>query len=436
MPDQLESPQPDAGVPEPEPWDRRRDRRAAALLFLIVGVVYLATATYSFVQVNDTRATAIAAWSLGTQGSLALPEVWAQEDTAIDWVREGADGNSYVARFPGAILWATPFYALAGLIGDTEVPEHPWLITFVPAGIAAATAAALAITLSFVLYRRLVDRRTAVAAAGVMALGTSVWSVSADALWNHGFTHLWIVVGLLYLTDDKPARGGLALAASVISRPQTAVVAAVLGIARAWERRSVRTLVIVGATSALGAVAMAVYTRAVFGTWVPTAGYGTSGVERVASTSGMAMGVRAWGMLFDGERGALLYTPVLLLGLAGGAVAWRRVPAWVRASAVAGVVYLAVQLRANGFDGGFHFFGPRLFIETLVLLSPLVVAGYALWIRGSKPRRLAFNALIGISVVIHGLGATVLTYSTDAERFLVERLAERCEELGVASDDC
>jgi hypothetical protein len=104
----------------------------------------------------------------------------------------------------------------------------------------------------------------------------------------------------------------------------------------------------------------------------------------------------------------------------------------VRSSAVAGVVYAIVQLRANGWDGGLDYFGSRLLLETLVLASPLLVLAFREFV---LPSVRAFRWLVGVvllgSVVLHGLGATVLATGfggIDGVTVWQETLADLCED--------
>lgn len=50
---------------------------------------------------------------------------------------------------------------------------------------------------------------------------------------------------------------------------------------------------------------------------------------------------------------------------------WRAAPLWVRSAAAGGTAYLLIQLRGNGFSGGYGFFSYRLAIEWLTLCALL-----------------------------------------------------------------
>jgi hypothetical protein len=437
----MTSPQPpDAGLTEVDgrtsdqltapAWDRVRDRRAAALLFLAVWLVYLATTTFGVGgQINDTRASAQSAWSLGTRATLALPDEWRG---SVDWEAEGRDGRIYTNRFPGPSLWAAPFYTVWHIASPRPMPDHPHLLTYAPAGVATATGAALAVLASFLVFRRLAARRFAVGGAVVLAFGTSVWSVSGDALWPHTLTHLFLMLGLLAASEPRPARAGLAFGATLLSRPHLAIVPAVVGLWGGVATRSVRNVLVVGVTSALGLLAVTVYSRALFGTWLPIAGYNTYAVDGLTGTPVLVFAERVTRSLIDPARGLLIYTPVLLVLLPFVNRGWRVSPWWVRSASIAGIGYLVVQLRANDYAGGAQFFGSRLTLETLVLCSPLLLRTWQAKVgRDAILRRVAW-VLITIGVALHALGATVWSSPfVDSETMWRDHIREICSDDGV-----
>lgn len=415
----------------PEPWDRRLDRRASSLVFIVCLVVYLATATYTVAQINDARAATQSAYVLATSGSLALPETWRGE---ADWEVEGIDGRSYTNRFPLMAVYAAPFHLVADLASTAERPEHPHLISYAPSGIAAAIAAAAGVTVSFLLFRRLASRRLALAATAALAFGTGVWAVSADSLWPHSLTHLLLALGVLATADVRSAWSGLAFGASLLARPHLAVVPAVIGSWHALRKRSIQTLLLTGSLSALGLAAVVGYSRVLFGTWLPIAGYNTYAVDNVTGVSLAEYGERLFLALVDPVRGWLIYLPVLIVLLPFAVRGWRVSPWWVRAAAIAGVAYLLIQLRANVHHGGAQFFGPRLTIETTVLLAPLLLRTYQAHHQGRRWLAPAVHVLIAVGIVFHALGATVWRHPfVDLDASWNERIEELCTEEGYAA---
>ena len=406
---------PPAPPTAPSAWDRR-DRRVAVLLFLLVLVVYLATATYTNAQTNDSRSAAIAAWSITHRGELALPD-WRAED-ANYWRVTGQDGRDYSNRFPGVIAWGVPFYAAHRLVaGAGEVPPHPYLVNLAPAGVAAATAAALAIVVAYALGRRLAERRVAVNFALVIGLATPFWSVAATALWPHAITSLMLLVTMLSLSLPRPQ--GLALAGSVayaiVTRPHLAAAHGVLGLWTVWTRRW-RTSAVLAAGGVAGIAALSLYTRLVFGTWIPAAGYDKeTAAERALSIPWLET---AKGVLLTGgspERGVFVWTPFLILLVLFLVRGWRSAPDWARISAVAGIPYMFLQLRINPWDGGEGYGAYRVPIEMLVLAAPLLLATWQAAISPSRIRRRLFAAVVVVAIAMHAYGAIAWGRDTDDE---------------------
>jgi hypothetical protein len=416
------------------PWDRRTDGRLLLVLFLVVWVIYLATATYTSFQVNDNRATALSAWSLATRGTLALPSEWAGE---IPWETPGVDGSLYTDRFPGTILVSTPAYVVAAALSEADQPSHPVFLNFVPAGLTAATVAALAVGAMFAVFRRQAGRTTAAVAAVVFAFGTASWSVSADSLWTHGLTSLGLALGMLALATDRHAAAGAAFAVSILARPQTAVVPAIVGVWRGVQQRQVRPALAIGLTSVLGVLALSLYTRLLFGSWLPVAGYNPGKVEAVLTSSAQDFLIRLGFTLIHPQRGMLLYTPFLLILLPFVHRGWRIAPSWVRSSALAGVAYLVVQLRSNIWHGGLGYFGSRLTIETLVLAAPLLLCVWQAAIAHDRVLKRLFTVLAVLALTMHAVGATVLAVApNDAARHQTY-LEELCDESdGSAPPEC
>ncbi len=407
-----------------EPWEPRRDRRAAVLVFIVCWAVYLATATYTVAQINDTRAATQSAYALATTGSLALPEAWVGE---ADWEVVGQDGRSYTNRFPLMPLYAAPFHYVADAFGSGVRPEHPHLLNYAPSGVAAATAAALAVTVSFLLFRRLAGRRLALAATGALAFATGVWTVSADALWPHALTHLLLALGVLAVADGRHARSGFAFGLSLLARPHLAVVPAVMGVWSGVHRRSLASVALLGSVSALGLGAVVLYSRILFGTWLPIAGYNTYAVDNLAGLTMVEYGRRFSLFLGDPVRGILIYMPVLIVLLPFVGRGWRASPWWVRAAATSGVMYTLLQLRANEHHGGAQFFGPRLSIELTILAAPLLLRTYQTYHHGRRWAAPAVHVLLISGILLHALGATVWKNPFfDLEENLRQHVAELC----------
>ncbi|HVE98092.1 MAG TPA: hypothetical protein VNA12_02830 [Mycobacteriales bacterium] len=375
-----------------------RRRLSAPLLWLAVFlplfVGYLATSTVEEDRLSpDPVAAALPAWRLANYGDLNLDgmgynNIWVQE----------AEGRRVSNRQPGVILTGVPFYAV--------LSRNPTLVSLFPAAVAASTVTAAAVACLVLAFRRLVETRTAVAAGGLLAVGTSTWSVSADSLWPHGPDQLYLAVGMVFLAREAYVGTGVGYALAVLTRTHLAAAAAVVGIWHSVWRRSPRPAIAVGVPTAMAVAAVAFYVRHITGRWDLKAEIGGSGAARsLREQPGWTFAENIAGFLFSPDRGLLVVSPFLLVLLPGLVAAWRVAPPWVRSSAVGGVVYLLVQARLNYFTGGDRFWGYRLSLETLTLASPLLVLSWREWVSVRAWRRSLFAALAVLAIGYQAVGA-------------------------------
>ncbi len=408
----------------PSPW-RLTEPWNAWLLLLVLGVVYALTASYSVAQNNDSRAAAMGAWSLGTRGTVVLPQAWPEE--GVSWPVVDDDGSIRVNRFPGVLFWGAPFYAAAELVGGgVDEPAHPYLLDYRPAAVAAIVAALLALLVSFLVFLKLCDRRASFVATLVLAFATSTWSISANALWTHALTHLFLVAGVLLLASERAWASGAAFGLSIFTRPQTAVVPAVVGLWRAITLRRPSDLVRIGIPSALGLLGVVAYSWVQFRNPLPTSGYSDYAVRAVTRPSLFPLPERIFGTLFDPRRGLVFQAPFLVVLLPGLRAAWRAAPSFVRSAALAGVAYMLLQLQLNDYTGGRFFALYRLPLEMLVLAAPLLVLAYQAFIGADRIRRMLFWAAVAMSVVFQVLGVTLWSVERHVDPVLRPAVEQLC----------
>jgi hypothetical protein len=380
----------------------------AAILGLLAFLLFLATASFAARQVNDAASALTSAWSLGQHGTFDMslspsPKPWS--------VHVGS--HVYSDRMPGVIAWAVPFYAL---LGRAAAP------TMFPAGVAVATAAALVVALSYILFRRLTGPRTALGSTILLALGTSTWSVSADALFPHGPDQVWLLALMIALSSRRWWLAGCAAALLVVTRPTAAVAVAAAGLWCSWKERRAAPALRIGVVSVLGFVFLLAYNRVLFSNWALYAGSYTS-LEKNLIGKGSSYSPRdpvelltnVAGFLVSPSRGLLVLSPFLLLLIPGLRTSWQAAPTWVQASALAAASYTVVQLLGNNFGGGYGFYGYRYAIEPLTLASPLLLLSWQLWTSLTALRRRMFAALAAFSVFQYAAGA-VTTVNVDTSR--------------------
>jgi hypothetical protein len=270
---------------------------------------------------------------------------------------------------------------------------------------AVLVTAAAAAVLALVFLGQSGSVPTAVAAGLLFGLATGAWSVASRMSWTHGPAMLAVALAVLGLQRRRWAWAGAAFGLAILCRPHLALVAAAAGVGLAVTRRSLAPALRVGLTSGIGLAALMAYNHAIWGGISISGGYGDGFSDRFASSSvGWFLG-NVWGALVDRDHGLLTWAPFLLV-LGAGAVATRRkLPDWTVVSAVGGLLYLLVQLRANRFSGGDGHFGYRYPLEALVAAAPLLFLGYWQWARDRRIPRMALAVGLAVGLLGQVLGA-------------------------------
>lgn len=381
-------------------------------LFLPLLVLYAATASWQLPINYDALTNTITAWHLGKRGSPFLPgfSALASEPYAGAMGYYEMTAQGVVSQYPpGAPLLAAPLYALvpSELVQmPMRNPSRPELgaVTmaippFGPATLVAVLSSAAAIAVLGLVFRSQGELTDAWLGAFVAGLGTSVWSVASDALWQHGPAMLWIAIGTYLAARGRYLRSGLAFGAGVLTRPLTAFIPASVGLYCGLSQRRWQAFIGIGVGSALGLAMLLAYNAALFGDPSVSGGYDSSFESRLFSAQWSAFAVNILGGLFDPRVGVLLWSPFLLLLLPGLGRAWKQSEAWARGAAVGGLVYLLLQYKMNRYYPDFLPY--RYPLEALTASAPLWFAAYRGWLQGCRIRVKRFFAtlvLVGIAL--------------------------------------
>ena len=275
---------------------------------------------------------------------------------------------------PGMGLLALPFFLPFVLLGSGALD----LGLLIRVGhVAAAFYETIAALLLWVVLRRIASERQAFALVLLYFLGTSVRTVSSQALWQHAGVHLaialalWLVIVEREVAPRREFLSGLSLGLGSVVRQTTALAS--VGIAR-W-RAGWRVLATLGAGVIAGLVPLLVYNAFAFGSPVEQ-GYGVKPFD-TPILEGL------YGLLFSPSRGLFVYEPWALLGIAGMLIARfanttrgnisRRIADLV----FAWIVFVIGYATYAEWWGG-RVFGPRFLDD----LAPVVVAGLAWGVRG------------------------------------------------------
>lgn len=352
---------------ESEGYDRR--------LGVALAVVVLALSAPVVHKMGEQQASRLAftaaVWDHGTFEIDRYEEILGRDRAVVD-------GTTYSDKAPAQPLLALPFYGVYRLVGGppAEIPRSHqnmglWWLTIWSSAIPAALLAVL-------MYRwsASLEPTTALASALSLAAGTLLLPY-ATLLFGHVMTALFAFAAFLIVRDTQSsgrrlvAAGALAGLAVLTEYPTALIVALTLIAALVIHGRKTGWFVL-GGTPAL--VAMLFHNWLIFGgpltfpyQWTAW----TAVKEEAADLSLVAVQSPTFATvaeaLFD-QRGLLVATPIILIGIAGIGLLWRRgrrVDASVAAGAVLAMLAL-LATRGNAFAGGP---GPRYFIPAIPFLA-------------------------------------------------------------------
>ncbi|HVT17697.1 MAG TPA: hypothetical protein VHQ90_16155 [Thermoanaerobaculia bacterium] len=409
---------------------RRGDRRRALALAVLCCALYLAN--LRVISEGDSVPARYLPFSLWRHGSLSLDSL-SPLVTEVPpgkpfhtpyWLWRSPEGHLFSVYPIVTPLLLAPLYAPAAAqlwwrgweqwrVADRAIEMEKLA--------AALLAAAGAGALYLLLRRRLPPRRAGVLAAAY-ALGTGTWSISSQALWQHGTAELLLILALLGATARASLAAtlltGLTCGLLAANRPPDALLAVAVLAALALERRQITrpaahaplaALAAIAAIAAIAALAAAValapflwYNFRVFGHLA--GGYAAIGLASPHPfyhhplLGGMA------GLLVSPAKGLLVFSPFLaflVLRLAPRAPEWNagyRALDLCLALAAAG---LLVFYARTDWRGG-SCYGPRFLTDLLPalvwLLAPVVgrlrAAGMA-----------AFALAVALSIAVEAVGA-------------------------------
>ena len=394
--------------------------RVAVALFAALFVIYNANGRE--LQPVDSQPTRLAARALARDGVLTLDRDVAEkpalaERLAFQKDLQGHTRSAY--SVVPSIIAAVPAWILSHMgIVDLDAPLAPNLI----ATLTASLLTAAAVTLVFLALIRLVPRRAALFTAIGLGLGTNYWPLVSRTLWQHETVAFGLALALWAslrptgsLTRSHFVLAGTGLALAVTCRLQVAPLVAIFLLwmwARAGLWRTLLAAAIVSAATLTLFVAQYRWFGHVLGGFhAMQLGALRLDAHGVTGSLSHEPWIGAFGLLVSPNRGILIFSPVLLLVLAGvrrslsGPRDLRL--AWLLgASAAVFVVYGSYSVWWGGFT-----FGPRYMLDLLVPLTPAAAFGVEAALSRPWSRWLAAT-LLAWSVVVAATGAFM--YPNDA----------------------
>lgn len=212
-------------------------------------------------------------------------------------------------------------------------------------------------------------------------LGTSVYPISSQSLWQHGPTELFLTMGVFFLSrtsataTSAAALAGAALAWSTWCRPTSVLTFACVAAYLLVVKR--RSLVPYLATGVPIGLALMLFNTLQFGgplkfgqTELAVHAEETTGSPEIWQTP---IGYGAIASLFSPSRGLFVYSPFLIFSIAGATLIWRD-PRWsfLRPLPFAILAVWAIEFRHFDWWGGWSF-GYRHIVDTVPLLMFLLI---------------------------------------------------------------
>jgi hypothetical protein len=380
---------------------------ASFLLFVSVLLVYLANGRV--VGAGDTLPARYLPFSLLREQNFDLDEFPSLYDGDARRNFPVLDGVPYFLRYraghyvsaysPGPSMLALPIYALPVLAG---APVEPWARGLEK--LSAATIAALSVVFLFWALKALTTRGWAVAIAAIYAFGTSTWSVSSQALWQHGPSQLFLSLVLVCLVKGlKDERflpyAGFALAAATVMRATNLFLALPVAAYVLYTRPHLTLRFAL--FTAPPVVGHLLYNLAYFGS--VAGGAGNTSAPAWAFFVQVPLVAGLWGTLLSPGRGLFVYSPVLLFSVGGLVWVVLRGPALLKSLAAGLVVVVPVVGKWFLWWGG-DSWGPRLLADTVPIFC-FFLYPVTRWLDRHTLMKVVFVLLAVASVGAHGLGA-------------------------------
>jgi hypothetical protein len=369
-------------------------------LFCVFMILYLANGVTKWT--GDTLPARYLPLSILREGNFDLNELPFLYAQGLPYYLHHLNSR-YVSSYPVApAIAALPFYLLPAL---GSVPHTDRLIEDLEK-LAAASMVALSASILYLALRRLASDRVSLLLTVIYALGTSSFSVSSQALWQHGPSQLALTTGLYSLIRGREEPGwiglaGFSLAFAVICRPTDLLLILPLGVyVMLCHRPQIGLFVLGGLPPGL------------FQLWYNYTYFNNPFFQPYGGafwSTPLLEGLS--GILLSPGRGLFVYSPILLGSFFGMALAWRRHgDPLLRALSLGIVPTLLLYGKWISWWGGWSY-GPRLLADLTPILTICLVP-CAVRLEASGPRswtlrggRWVFLALALWSVWAHMLGA-------------------------------
>jgi hypothetical protein len=382
--------------------------RLRSPLVLFLGVVFIYNLNGRTTIAGDTIPARYLPLSLLREFDFDLDEFPFLYEPQVPYFLQRIDGHVVSAYPPWAAVLALPVYLLPVLGG--LAPQSDFLLELEK--VSATLITAMSVVILFLALRRLTRENIAWVIAVVYAFGTSSFSTSSQALFQHGSGQLFLALTLYWLVRglEEPrwsAYAGFALAVAIICRPVNGLIALPIGAYTLQKRRDQLMGFLLASFPPL--LLFMAYNIHYFGS-----PFTTGFIARAVSPSSF------WkesshllstpllegliGVLASPGRGLLIYSPVFVFSFIGMAMVWRGSGQILfKYLSLAPFLFIITTAKWVMWWGG-HSFGPRLLADITPILCLYLYPPFE-WSEGKAFLKAALIGLGGLSVGLHALGA-------------------------------
>ena len=401
--------------------------RSPVLLFLITILIY--SLNGRTLWSGDTMPARYLPLSLVWELDFDLDEFPFLYESTLPYFLTVSHGHVISAYPPWAAVLALPVYLGPALLGVD--PTSPLMEDLEKR--AAMLITAVSVVVLFFALRRITLEKTAWFIAVIYAFGTSSFSTSSQALWQHGPVQLFLALTIFCLVKGLEihrfsAYSGFVLGCVVIFRPFNLILALPIVAYIVHKQRDQLVGFLLAGVPPL--LLFMTYNTLYFGSPFTTGLGVTVGTPSAVISTQLSLfntpllaGIA--GVLVSPGRGLLVYSPVFVFSVVGMIVAWREPKyLYLRYLSVAPLLLLIIVSKWYGWWGG-ECYGPRLLADVTPILCFLLypVADYC---KGKKAVKYAIIGLAALSIGMHAIGAGArVGEKTWTEHYEVGRHPER-----------
>ena len=418
------------GPPAPDHAPALRDRlrdlalsHDSALLFILTYIVYNTVSRMT--MSGDTNPAAVLPLALILHQTVYFDAfVGAGLGPNVAYAFPLVNGH-YVSLFPIVTpVLVTPVYCVSWLLYTVFSIPFDSTSIMILAKTSAAIIAALSCVFVYRAGKELFSRKTALVTALVYAFATSTWSVSSQALWQHGTVELLLILMIYLVIRNERERSrhtimflGLLTGLFLFNRPPDAVLLLpVIGYILWYERQN---LAVYATAAAISGLPFLVYNLWIFGNvfggYQQNLGFFSFGLDSIGNFAGL---------LIAPNVGLLAFSPVLVLSVFGYLKLQSLEPERIRQVLLLFGPAIILEILVYSFFGLWessvaYSYGQRFltgFVPVLALFTGLAMNEYIV----AKPEtartqvvRAVIVLLVIASVIIQAIGVFLYPLSPD-----------------------